>query len=93
MKIMNYLPLAMKLRKACWIGHILSRNCFIKHTIQGKMEWKRRRGRRRKQILYIFKGGGKIMKLELGNTRAHSVANSLWKRPWNSRKCVEVTNV
>jgi hypothetical protein len=34
-----------------WIGHILRRNCLLKHVMQGK----RRRGRRRKQLLDDFK--------------------------------------
>ena len=42
-------------RKANWIGHILHRNCLLKHFIEGKikgeMEVKRRRGRRRKKLL------------------------------------------
>jgi hypothetical protein len=42
-------------RKADWIGHILRRNCLLKHVIEGKikgeMEVTRRRGRRRKQLL------------------------------------------
>jgi len=42
-------------RKADWIGHILSRNCLLKQVIEGKikgeMEVKRRRGRRRKNLL------------------------------------------
>jgi ppGpp synthetase/RelA/SpoT-type nucleotidyltranferase len=25
-------------RKANWIGHILSRNCLLKHVIEGKLE-------------------------------------------------------
>jgi hypothetical protein len=28
----------IKRRKANWIGHILSRNCFLKHVIEGKRE-------------------------------------------------------
>jgi hypothetical protein len=36
MKIMNYAVLAT----ANWIGHILHRNCLIKHVIEGKKEWK-----------------------------------------------------
>jgi hypothetical protein len=28
----------IKRRKANWIGHILRRNCFIKHVIEGKLE-------------------------------------------------------
>jgi len=27
-------------RKANWIGHILHRNCLLKHTVQGKIERK-----------------------------------------------------
>jgi len=27
---------AMKIRKANWIGHILRRNCLLKHAIEGK---------------------------------------------------------
>jgi len=40
-------------RRATGIGHILSWNCLLKHTIEGK-EW-RRQGRRRKQLLDDFK--------------------------------------
>jgi hypothetical protein len=28
----------IKRRKANWIGHILCRNCLLKHVIEGKME-------------------------------------------------------
>jgi hypothetical protein len=42
-------------RKANWIGHILRRNCLLKHVIKGKLEGRiemaGRRGRRRKQLL------------------------------------------
>ena len=42
-------------RKVNWIGHILRRNCLLKHVIEGKikgdMEVTRRRGRRRKKLL------------------------------------------
>jgi len=38
-------------RKDSWIGHILLRNCLLKHVIEGKIEGrieaKGRRGRRR----------------------------------------------
>jgi hypothetical protein len=41
--------------KADWIGHILRRNCFLKNSIEGKIEGriavKGRRRRRRKQLL------------------------------------------
>jgi hypothetical protein len=42
-------------RKANWIGHILRRNCLLKHVIEGKLEGRievtGRRERRRKQLL------------------------------------------
>jgi hypothetical protein len=45
----------IKRRKANWIGYILRRNCLLKHAIEGKLEgrieMKGRRGRRRKQLL------------------------------------------
>jgi hypothetical protein len=45
----------IKRRKAHWIGHILRRNCLLKHVIEGKIEGRiemtGRRGRRRKQLL------------------------------------------
>ena len=28
----------IKRRKAIWIGHILHRNCLLKHIIEGKIE-------------------------------------------------------
>jgi hypothetical protein len=28
----------IKRRKADWIGHILRRNCLLKHVIEGKLE-------------------------------------------------------
>jgi hypothetical protein len=41
--------------KAEWIGHIMRRNCLLKHVIEGKMEGKievmGRRERSRKQLL------------------------------------------
>jgi hypothetical protein len=44
-----------KLRKANWIGHILRRNCLLKHVIEGKLEGRIEvtgtRGRRREQLL------------------------------------------
>jgi hypothetical protein len=49
-----------KRRKANWIGHILRRNCLLKHVIEGKLDGRTemtgRQGRRRKQILDDLKG-------------------------------------
>jgi hypothetical protein len=45
----------IKRRKANWIGHILRRNCLLKHVIDGELEGRiemtGRRGRRRKQLM------------------------------------------
>ena len=44
----------IKRRKATWIGHILRRNCLLKHIIEGKIrriEMKVRQGRRHNQLL------------------------------------------
>jgi hypothetical protein len=45
----------IKRRKANWIGHILHRNCLLKHVIEGKIEGRikmtGRQGRRHKQLL------------------------------------------
>jgi len=45
----------IKRRKANWIGHILRRNCLLKHVIEGKIEGTGRRERRRKQLQYEVK--------------------------------------
>jgi len=36
----------IKRRKANWIGHILRRDCLLKHGIQGTIKATKRRGRR-----------------------------------------------
>jgi hypothetical protein len=45
----------IKRRKANWIGHVLHRNCLLKHVIEGNLEGRiemiGRRGRSRKQLL------------------------------------------
>jgi hypothetical protein len=58
----------IKRRKANWIGHILRRNCLLKHVIEGKLEGRiemtRRRGRRRKQLLDDLKEKRRYWKLK-----------------------------
>ena len=45
----------IKTRIVNWFGHLLRRNCFLKHVIEGEIDGrmgvKGRRGRRRKQLL------------------------------------------
>jgi hypothetical protein len=58
----------IKIRTANWIGHILRRNCFLKHVIEGKLdgriEMPVRRGRRRKQLLVDVKENRRYWKLK-----------------------------
>jgi hypothetical protein len=64
----------IKRRKANWIGHILRRNCLLKHVIEGNIEGTRRGGRR-KQLLDERKRGEKVRKFERGGSRSHSLEN------------------
>jgi len=47
-----------KQRNCRWVGHILRRNCLLKHVIEGKIGRRKeetgRWGRRRKQLLQCF---------------------------------------
>jgi hypothetical protein len=58
----------IKIRKVNWIGHILRRNCLLKHVIEGKIEGRvemtGRRGRRRKQLLDDLKEKRSYWKLK-----------------------------
>jgi hypothetical protein len=58
----------IKRRKANWIGHILRRNCLLKHvieeTLEGRIEVTGRRGRRRKQLLDDLKEKRSYWKLK-----------------------------
>jgi hypothetical protein len=53
-----------------YIGHILRRNRFLKHVIEGETEGTRRQGRKRKQE-------NRRHWIESGSTRSHSVENSV----------------
>jgi hypothetical protein len=63
---------------ANWIGHILCRNCLLKHVIEGKLERRiemtGRRGRRRKQLLYDLKEKRRYCKL-----KEESLDRTLWR--------------
>jgi hypothetical protein len=68
----------IKRRKANWIGHILRRNCFLKHVIEGKLEGRiemtGRRGRRRKPLLDDFKEKRRYWKL-----KEEALDRTLWR--------------
>jgi hypothetical protein len=86
-----------KRRKANWIGHILRRNCLLKHVIEGKIEGRTevtgRRGRRRKQLLDGVKGQRGYQKLKeealdrtLWRTRFGRGYGSVVRRTQNGRR-------
>jgi hypothetical protein len=68
----------IKRRKANWIGHILHRNCLLKHVIEGKLEGRiemmRRRGRRRKQPVDDLKENRTNWKL-----KEEALDRTLWR--------------
>jgi hypothetical protein len=82
----------IKRLKRDWIGHILHRNCLLKHVIEreieGRIEVTERRGRRYKKLLDEFKGNDRMLEIEIRSSRLHSVENSLWKR---LRTCLRQT--
>jgi hypothetical protein len=65
-------------RKANCFGHILRRNCLLKHVIEGKLEGRiemtGKRGRRRKQLLDDLKGNTGYWKL-----KEEIVDRTLWR--------------
>jgi hypothetical protein len=68
----------IKRTKANWIGHILRRNCLLKHVIEGKLEGRiemtGRRGRRRKQLLDDLKEKKRYWKL-----KDEALDHTLWR--------------
>jgi hypothetical protein len=65
-------------RKANWSGHILCRNCLLKHVIEGtlggRIEMMGRRGRRRKQLLDELKEKIRYRKL-----KQEALEHTLWR--------------
>jgi hypothetical protein len=75
---MHILLHTIKRRKANWIGHILHRNCLLKHVIEGKLEGKiemtGRRGRRHKQLQDDLKEKRSYWKL-----KEEALDRTLWR--------------
>jgi hypothetical protein len=65
-------------RKANWMGHILRRKCLLKHVIEGEIEGrievKGRRGRRRQELLDEFKETRGYWKL-----KEEAVDRTVWR--------------
>jgi hypothetical protein len=65
-------------RKANWIGHILCRNCLLKHVIEGNIERRievtGRRGRRCKRLLDDLKETRGYWKL-----KEEALDRALWR--------------
>jgi hypothetical protein len=86
----------IKRKKADWIGHLLRRNCLLKHFIEGNkeimIEVTGRQRRRSKQLLCDLKENRRILEVERGSTRSHSVENSLWKKVYICHKADNIMN-
>jgi hypothetical protein len=70
----------IKRKNANWIGHILRRNCLLKHVIEGKLQGRieitGRRGRRCKQLLDDLKEKRRYLKLK---------EEALYRTMWRTR--------
>ena len=64
----------IKRKKTNWIGHILCRNCLLKHVNEGKIEGTERRGRRRKQLMDNLK-----KTRESWNFKEEPLDRTLWR--------------
>ena len=80
---------ATKRRKVNWIGHILRRNCLLKHVFEGNIEGRKEiAGKKGEEVISYWMTLRKDRKLyiERGSTRLHCAENCLWKRLWTGRK-------
>jgi len=57
------------------IGHILRKNCFLKHVIEGNIEGTGRRGRRRKQLLNDLRERKKVH----WNLKEETLGRTQWR--------------
>ena len=70
----------LKRRKDNWIGHILHRNCLLKHVTEGKIEeGTEATGRKRKDVssYWMTLRNERIIEIERGGTRSHFLENSV----------------
>jgi hypothetical protein len=83
--------LTIKTWKPNWFGHRLRSNWVLKHVIEGniegRIEVRGRRGRRREYLMENTKETKGNLEIETGSTicRSQSVENSVWKKLWTCR--------
>jgi hypothetical protein len=53
--VMLHTDMRVDIRKANWIGHIVNKNCLLRHVIEGNIEVMGRLGGRRRQLLGDYK--------------------------------------
>ena len=61
-------------RKAKWFGHILRRNCLLKHVIEGKIKGEMEVARRRKKLLVDLKD-----KRGYSHLKEEAVDRTIWR--------------
>ena len=79
----------IKRRMANWIGHVLRRNCLLKHIIKGNVKGAKevkRKQERSKQILDDLQAKRGYWILKRGSNRSRPVENSMWNRLRKYRK-------
>jgi len=69
----------IKWEKVYWIGHILCRNCLLKHVIEGNIEGTGKRGRRRRQLLNDLRG-----KKGYWNLKEETLDRTQWRTRFGS---------
>ena len=65
-----------------WLHRIAVKKHITEGKIEGRIEVAERRGKRRRQLLCDLKGNERVLKIERGSARSHSVENWLWKTLW-----------
>jgi hypothetical protein len=90
---MNVVP-TLKRWKANWCGHIVRKNCLLKHIVEvkteGRIEVPGRRGRRCEQLLDDLKETSLYWELKV-ESPDHTL-NSLLKRLWICGETTEFIN-
>jgi hypothetical protein len=64
----------VKRRKTNWIGHMLRRNCLLKHVIEGKIEGRIEVTGRRGSSLSSY-----CMTLKKGELKEETLAGAVWE--------------